>query len=205
MSIYETLDEANRRIGGTVIYQGDKPVWVHECRYDGNDKMVAAISDLPNYQTTAREVAIEDPSMNWSRYNIGYINLDTGAIWANRLPTRGKYKQGLYRDNMRFTRLSPMHANPEFSTVMRTIGFRDMLEGTYPSLSAAISRLRADYEPPLSVAFQKDFAIRRDPFRGDFYLDYKGEPIGFGTEEFQIPDNFKYLREIINKHGIKVK
>lgn len=207
--LYETVEETQTRLYETVFLYKDQPVLCQgvSCDEDGGENPEGINLSLlfyPRCVETA-SVKLNDPDLNYRNYNLGYCNLNRGASFIYRVPTRSGYKQGLCRNNLGISKITPSIGVPEFRSIVTSIGFRDMLRGVYPTLSEAASRLEAD-DAPVSVAFHKNFALMFDKFRKDYLLYYKGDRVAFGTSSaFDLPAEFRYLREIITQSGIKVR
>lgn len=203
-NLYESFEETQTRLTGSVFMYKDQVVY---CDMVENAPKNGFNLHLVFYPM-ARERAIiplSDPDLNYRRFNIGYINMAPGATYMTRLPARGHYKQGLYGDNVSFSKISSNFGTPNWGTVLQQAGFKDMLLGLYPSLPEAIERLKDGDRAPSSVAFSREFALAKDKLRGDYILMYKASPVAFGSEEFQLAPEHQYLREVIQQAKIKVR
>jgi hypothetical protein len=204
MSHYESFDECQTRLNGTVILYKGEPVVVQQVEANGAEPCLLHLKFLPRSRDSAT-VLVTDEDLEYRRFNLGYVNLAGGATYAARWPIVEGYKQGLTCNNLKFTSIGGGQPAPNFQHIYVQPGFKDMLQGKYPTAEEAMERLLAQNEPPISVAFQPDFAIRRDQFRGDFLLDYRGQKVGFGKNKFSVPQDYWYLREVLQKSGIPLQ
>lgn len=202
-ALYETLDEARRRLCETIVMYDGEPHMVRDV--SGNNARIKLYLRRTWDSHDLDPVYLDDPKLNYRDYRIGYINLDTEATFAARIPTRGHYKQGLYSGNMSFTKVRAPGGGtycPEYNSIYMSLGFRSMLKGEYPSVRTAIERLTA-INGPTTVAIHPWFAVRYNSFRKDYELDYKGERVGYGKgTNFELPEEYHYLKELTSKCGI---
>ncbi len=200
MGLYETAEEANLRLSGTVFMRGDQVV---ECTQAYGNPILVTLTSGPNFREP-NDVRLDDPSLNYRDLKCGYVNLAGGAVYLSRRPCR-RYKQGLSRENVFVSSEFHTGQRPTFNVVARDPGFRDLQRGIFPSIEEACQRLTAEGDiHPKSVAIKREFALARDNFREDFILLYKDARVAFGQDvkQLMLPREYKHLKEICQDRGI---
>lgn len=209
MSVYESEAEANQRLNNAVFMYNKEPVFCQGAfNHPDDGDLYLKLLFIPRLAEEAR-VKITDPLIEIKCLPQGYVNTQFGASYMARLPAVGNYKQGYDQNNISMSMYDPddrYSGTPPWDGLLRSTGLRDMFQGKYPTVEEAVERLTNPRdETPASVAFHRLFALRRDKRRKDFLLDYKGEWIAFGSgKDFQLPNEFDYMRRQLAKHGIKV-
>ena len=209
--MYDNHHDAATYLSGTVVlYKGD-PMMVRDV-IDVTPIILDCLA-LPK-QSKRFPIELGDPHLNYTTFNLGYMNPDTdrgvnqypSAVYVSRTPAR-RVQQGLsgnncvgrYQDPQRGVRSVPGHH------LFGYAGFRDMLQGNYPSFEEASAILEKDTNRT-SVAFHKRFALYKDRDLGFYEIHYKGMRVGWGTlTNMILPTEYCWLREMISEVGIKVK
>lgn len=198
---YDNIDDVKSKLVGTIIYYEDVPVIVK-----GADKDLAAggfCIIITNSLTSrgSRLVNINDPKLNWIRFNLGYSNNgEYGSMWWYRKPLR-QYRQGLKGEQMNY-KVSEKSINT--GTGFGPCKSVDqMLKDEYPTMDE-VERMLKNAASPV-VAFHKDFAMSWDKIHKDMIIEYKGTLIGCANPmltNISLAAEFQHLmeplREVVN-------
>lgn len=209
MLVYDTAEQAQMRLQGTIITHGPKAVYVREVFADDFGVIKLALSPYPlrtegdkkggkNYTVDA-----SDPDLNFRVFHLGYCNDEVGrrAIYVSRATTR-QQSQGLNRRGFVGNLM-------DYTTSCQ--GFEDMLFNKYPSVADAKALLRNEAHKLegwqwTAVAISRDFAIRPDEdFRDDLVkLLYRGVVVGvsMGGDNFKLAAEYDFLKEVVEETGL---
>lgn len=195
---YLPNDFEARLNGGVAFYDG-KPVLINAA---GG---TIAICTFPEGQQIKR-IEPDDPSLDISSPQLGYINTQRNCYYIYRKPAR-RYKQTLthqaidYYDpvNTDSVKNTPISLNDQFYST----NFKKMLENEYPPLDGVLKALNSETSKIKSRAISRDVALAIDSF-GIVRVYYKMEEVGYinpGSTTVQVPGGTlawvisKYLRE----------
>lgn len=194
MILYDNVEDANSKLGGTYFYHGKYAVY---CKSVSMDEGMNFEPKYCNLRLIPRNqkgfiTNLDDPDLNFMKFNIGYCNHGTYAGFWSRNPIK-QYKQGLRPDQMKFQVAKKEWQGLQNFNFNRHIC--DMMENQYPSAKEVEKPVR-DGEVT-NMAFHKDFAVSFDSIHKDFLLEYKGRIIGYSHDmhNFNFSDDDAYLRE----------
>lgn len=215
---YDTLEEAQSRLKGTLIYLGDSPIYVRDITDTANGTPYRRGMEQRfqlHYYTIGRDrrpghVSLADPGLRQNNFKLGYCNIDTNPLgfgvvknrtaYVTRIPTR-RTKQGICQENLLLATTEREIGGVRFGDIHMTESVKDMLTGNYPSLDAACE---AVVNGSYSMAFHRHFAVSYDDFRGDMVLMYRGNKIGFGDPDMiTLGPQYQFCREAAIEAGIK--
>lgn len=199
--MYDRADDANTYLRHTVCYWNGEPIYIE--RVGGDFQMSYYVLPITS-NSELQYNDVRDPRFNCKQYQLGYMNsVKMGqSFHVTRRPAR-QVQQGLCDNNTSFTgALDPYADRFMMGQALRDPGFTNMLMGIYPSMAEVRERL-ADNKVK-SIAVSPQLAVKRHPqFTNLHFLEYKGREISFSeTLEFDLPDEFKYLREICAPTGV---
>lgn len=203
--MYDNAQDAQRYLGGTVVYWKGEPHYVDECRGLRDGTIEACLSPLPGpNHVAAIRVNIADPDFNCMKYKLGYVNMRGGTVaYVSRRPARIQ-SQGLCGANLSVLIQNNPHMGGRagFANLIGDPGFVDTLKGKYPSIKEARERLLSD-KTVRAVAFDPRFCIKRHrQFNNLFFLNYKGDDVAYSDcAEFSLPSEFQYLFETCSEKG----
>jgi len=219
---FESAEETNHRLAGSIILYRKEPVYVQQANNNAG-VITLILASLPLPKSELQAVKLSDPELSAVFSGLGYINhtLWPVAVWASRIPNRGRYRQGIYDQNLSVERPAslPGMVRTDYQNLLRVKGFTDMFRGEYPTPGEVLDRFQKSAPMKIvpneygevqkvegihSVAFDRSLAFERDSFRDDILLIYKGAPIGYGNKFFNIKPEFKYLRETLDEKGVKL-
>lgn len=219
--MYDTLQEVTQKVVKTVGLYNSVPRYINNAAVDPVNAerfLLASFECCPEEKTVEH---IDARAQGWDFQNLGcrlgYMNIEYNgykqAVWTRRVPVRkAQQTQGLSHNNVKCERVkaNPMIGLPgtflHFDTLRRLKGFRDTVDGKFPTLNAVTQKL-SDEDDLVSQAFSRTLAVTKSPL-GLFYLLYKGGPIGW-TEDFntfRVHKQFRYLDELlIEDNHLKVQ
>lgn len=202
---YNSFQSLSERYYGTVIYNGDDPIYV--TGLDGGQ--VPAIS----YRTVGavekhfpHSIAANNPALRDGPFSLGYVNKvpfenDDGetkfmADYMIRIPKR-QWKQGICGNNVE---LKATHL--DFSLLVVHPQFREMLMNKYPSKAKALTLLREPYQ---SVAFNLRLALFSTDM-DSIGLEYRGRTVGVSEDgdKFKLKKDSFYLQEFLEANGVEL-
>lgn len=193
MLLYDNLEDVRSKLLGTYVYYEGKAVLVKDIGEVTPGTYMLTI--VPPNGRSRKNCLLDDPNLNYMRYNLGYSNHGHSAAWWYRMPLK-QYRQGLKNEQMR------LYASKDEYLHRVEFGFNkpitDMLEGVYPKFE--------EIEKPLKdknaevIAFHKDFAASWDAIHRDMVLEYKGKSIGcFKKNDFELMEEFQHLTEALKE------
>jgi hypothetical protein len=218
--MYDTREEANQKLGSTVVLYKEAPVLIRESGGVSGSKG----SKLTLHFKYIRNGSLDEAPIldkGWEFRNlgprVGYLNVDLGngsykeATYITRMGVRASHNtQGLSQKNLKIPNLGGskrLALGPTvltFQGVVSTPFFADMLEQKYPTMKDISTQF--DKSPWLiSKAFNRQFAIRRADI-GPFYLQYRGKDIGHSDdlERWKIAEQYRYLDETMEYANLKI-
>lgn len=205
MIYYNSAEDANLRLRGTIVLYRNKPVRVFEVLANSSSEVVLKINDCLSGKNL--HIILTDPDLDIRSISsmLGYMNYNcampgiTGlhkeAVYVQRSPSRIS-QQGLCQRNTRIPVVIPFDMSkfrhtPALETVSVQPYFYDMITGNYPSFNQALDSL-SDTQVK-SVAFSRNFAIIRTGevmYRNIYIADIDGTSI-------KLSKKFKYLAETV--------
>lgn len=200
--MFDNARDANQYLSGTVCYWDGNPIYV-----DHVDGAFNAIGyNLPmkaRGENPLIRADVRDRRFNCREFNLGYVNLQSygQAFYMSRVPHRG-VQQGLCDANVMFEGRpkDPAKPPPRLRNILTDPGFAAMLRGTYPTPAEAADQLGKSH----SVAFSAELCVKKHPrFSNLRFLEYRGREVSFSeTLTFKLPDEFRYLQESCEPHGV---
>lgn len=191
---YDNIDDVKSKLVGTIVYYDGVPVVVKAADFhpEGGFGVITS-THLVGRTTVMRK--IDDPLLNYMKFNLGYSNNNHGAVWWYRVPQR-QYRQGLKAEQMRYT-CSERSLNPGYN-FQATESINRMLLNKYPDIDTIEKKFR-DNEVNTVMAFHKNFAMSYDRIHDDMVVEYKGQLIGCIAKEFgRDQPTFKLMNEYIH-------
>lgn len=205
--MYDTKEEANQKLGQTVVLFQNQPAYIIEAVGKGT-KLALRYQLMRKKEERSNFIQESGWEFRNLGQRLGYMNYAHGdssykeALYTTRVAVRQAHNtQGLSHRNVRFphlkgsARLGLERYQLNWQSVYPTEGFMDALEDKYPTFTDIKSQFSSD-NYLTSKAFNKHFAIRRHDV-GPYYLEYKGKDIGY-TQDFdkwKIAEDYKYLAE----------
>mgnify|MGYP001550838566 FL=1 len=217
--MYDTREEANQKLSGSVVLFNDSPVFIHEAVGKGSKLQL-------RYQLlrTKEERANLIQEKGWEFRNLGprlgYSNIDLGkgsyqeAMYIMRSPVRNTHStQGISQRNLKYSslkgsqRLGLSRMNLPWSSLYTQTCFCDMLEKKYPTLEEVTKDLKIN-DFLCSKAFHRQFSISRAD-KGDvvpFYLEYRDRRIGYSEDlyRWRIGEDYQHLNETLQHLNMRV-
>lgn len=208
---YESVEEANMRLSGTVVKYDGEPVYI--------SRVTEANPGDPKgdvFRVYARPLpvgrAVEDENefrkfisskrFDLSTIKTGFMNKDGTTYFLSRAPAR-QYKQGLSGNSLNVVNFFSPHAKGyHFDALLKTREFAECLRGEYPTFREALRAVQdGDAE---ARAFSRSFAFVADPeLDGLVFLYHKTDKVGYMSgEHFVLASNFQCLRESLQELGL---
>lgn len=195
---YDTVEQAQMRLQGSVITYKDKAILVRRVRAGAGGVMMIEADTYPVGGKIAKDkgitVAANDLDLNYRIFRLGYMNDDSNKI-ASYLIRQGR------RQQVQGLTAATIGGFADPASMYRQ-GFEDMLFDKYPKPSSAMTMLQDGW---LSVAISRDFAIGADKdFKKLNKLYYRNIPVGvtMGDAAFSLADEYKFLAEVTKEHNI---
>lgn len=211
--MFNTPQEAQQKLAGTVVLLDDKPVWI----IGFQENMKAEYRFLGQvFDGKRKEIDYKGWEFKNLGHRLGYLNFkykgfDVATYSRRRAvrkshSTQGLSDQNVYVDPSRsFAKEGILGLRYKFSQ-MENLGMEDTLLQKFPSLSSVRYKM-AKEQDIFQMAFDHSLAVSRDG-KGLFKLDYKGNEIGWSDdlERFTIQSEWRYLDELfIDEHRMKVR
>ena len=216
--MFDTVQDAQQKLNGTIILYNNKPVRIVAVGGD-RDIIVSCKPSERGRWGTVFDVSLSEPGFDWKSLGtrLGYMNFDAflpdyaEAVFLVRTPVRLSV-QGLSERTVEYDRLHlpkeiVIEQNIGFWNLAVSKGFSMMLAGEYPTLEEAMNLLRKsarDETDIKSVAISKESAIYWDRI-GQPYILYKRQKVGTtdGTC-IKIAEKVKWLSETFESGGFKL-
>lgn len=194
MQLYDNIDDAKAKLDGTMAYYKGKAVFINHVTFDNDAQMICSLKQLGIKNPFVAK--LDDPELNYTRYNLGYANGNYCSVWWQRVPLK-QYKQGLSK-----AQVTPKASNNvfyDYAEFSYSSAFVSMLENSYPDIEECSAKLKA--QEIAAHAFHRDFGFTWDPLHKDLILEYRGTKIGImpklGT--FDLADDYQYLKEALKE------
>ena len=201
---YETVEEVTTRLKDSVVMYDGKPVYITRISYAEPDDEDAVsrvfFRELPFgiEGPGGKEVRkyLSSKKFDLATPRLGYFNNKGEAVFVSRTPVR-QYQQGLTKKT---ASLYDCHGKPvrnlDFSGMVKSQGFVDMINGKYPSFQEVGDMI--EDKDNSSVALSASFAFRVDHDLDALILLHKGTRCGLalkGDKALKIPQKFHFLRQ----------
>lgn len=219
---YESSQEAEMRLSGTIVAVDGEPYKVEGCQYcyDNTGKQTRDIELLMRKVPTQIaendpifKYLLKDPAVRVKGMKLGYTPYNNGtAVYLSRQPTR-KYKQGLSHNNLAVcTRgvVRPMESRMWSELVGRQKGLITNFTGNFDGfdkLCELVEKNKGRQDPGITILNRK-FAARHSP-SGIVILQHKGEEVGYAALDavkkgFTFAPHFKYLKEVAEESNVRI-
>ena len=173
--IYDSVEEANNRLGATVVTYEGRPVYVQEVIPHDDGVMRVKFREFPFSGDLIRKKINSPAFKRFETIPLGFMNLFAAgrrhAVFCERTPNRQR-RQGLSGDTFSSSSLIG-ERGVGFSDAITTDAFREMVLGEYPPYDEVLSRL----VPNSSIAVDREFAVLRTP-EGYTNVYHKRDNIG---------------------------
>jgi len=214
MQPYDTLEEVNSRLMGTVCLFKGRPVFIIRAVLNEENAIQIDFRALPVKGTKVNKVLFSEflPDGNAQSYNMGFFDFfDENhcpfptVAFASRLPTR-RIKQGICAENVsvHFWYGENRTTGISLALCLAQDGFKRMLRGEFISLEEAVSKLK-DQPVHSGFAIHKDICIRKDEMER-LVLMFKDQKAAYCVDEknlkFTFPSSRLYLKELFENAGI---
>lgn len=210
---YETVEEANMRLSGSVVLYDGEPVYVTRVTAlenpdeagPGGDIARVYISPLP-YGGVAKEARkyISSRKFDLSPFRMGWCNTQAiGPVYVSRRPAR-KVRQGLTAANLVTKSLGGGNGALSAPQLFNDPGFLRCIKNDYPSYKDALDVVKKKAIDGVPVG--REFLLQKDEELGIVYL-YRGLSkcgLILDDNKVTVPDKFKFLREELEEARIEV-
>jgi len=159
--LFETLDDANRRLASTVIRFDGKPVYVLRIRESCDIEMF----DMLSQKNIVGHYTKQEKLIDIHPVTLGYVNIGGCAIYTWRMPSR-RSKQGLHQESLH------MHKNIG-ADVLASLALAKTIINNFPTIEDCVDLLTT--KAVEEIAFHRKFALYRS--RNTFGIRYKGDKL----------------------------
>lgn len=201
---WESVEQARERLESSYLMYGNDPVYTHRIENRGGIPSANITSSTPGSEIRGDGLwkDLADPAFHSFHKlpPLGYVNLrNIGQPTAAFLYRRPEVSRAHGLRNGRIDVGGPygtIYRRSEvydFSGILSNLGYRDRLEGTYPTASEIVEKLPNG----ASAAFSPTFAVSRDAF-GNRYLWRRQTLVGTLSEGVTLlrPDTRCYAEEL---------
>lgn len=179
-TFYETYQDANMYLSGSIILDGEEPVIVNEVEQN----FMANIIPIAANHGYVKDLKGGDFNIN--PIPLGYLNRDDNSYYISRLPKRS-WRQGLSRNNI-LTDLPWQR--------MLCEGFVDMAKNIYPSFKQSLGKV--DSGDVKRCAFNRKFCLELNQRTGNISVCYKTRSVGDVIDGvIQLRNQYGYLHELL--------
>ena len=212
---YESLEEAQMRLVGSVVSYDGEPVYIRavEAVAPGDPKPdifrvyakpLPLVNDRGDEDPAQFRKFISSRKFDFSTPRLGWFVGDKGRLYfASRAPLR-QQRQGLSQNNLGINDVRGM-GGMNFNRALACQGFVDMLKGVVHDFDHSYGLMVRD--PELSgVALNYEFALIRDDDLPELiYLYHKMNKVGFIAQgRTVLKNNVQYLRESLLEVGLRI-
>lgn len=193
MLLYDNLEDVKGKLLSTYVMFKGTTAYVKDVKTKGGNKYILYLQRSGTNEVVP--VQLNDPDLNYTRYNLGYANYHGCAVWWTRQPIK-QWQQGLKQGQLKwYCSKANMDFNPSIGFNLATFS---MLENNYPKLPTVLDLVKGTEN---SMAFHRDFAVSWDKMHSDFILAHKGRDVAHfkNLEEIELLDEFSYLFESIKE------
>lgn len=204
---YDTVEQAQMRLQGSIITYKDRAVLVHAAQPNAAGGIDLYLDTYPvhtaggNKSKKSERLHVDqtDPNLNYRLFRLGYVN-DEATRSAHYLSRAGRRQQvqGIAPGTL-------LGVPQRDATFIYRAGFEDMLFDRYPTPKEAVQRLNHADEPWVKVGISRDFAVGVDAdFKKLQKLFYRDIAVGvtMGESAFSLADDYKFLAEVTKEHNI---
>jgi hypothetical protein len=209
---YESVNDANMRLGNTIVLYDGKPVYIREVGALGEgegangDIYRVYIKNLPISPTDRgayERKFISSKKFDLAPFPMGFMNLNEHAVYLSRAPKK-QQKQGLSEGTLSAVTVGdPLgQQRIRFADLLNKKEFADCISGNYPNVREATRLIEAGAQ---SVAFSRCFAMARDTALPELiYLYHKKDKVGFIMDgAFKLSAKGRCLRESLQEVGVR--
>jgi hypothetical protein len=217
---YETVEEAEMRLSGTVVLYDGEPVYVtkvaHAKAGDPNGDIFRVYARPLPYKPNLEDKInadgqdvfrkfISSRKFDMATIKMGFLNTGKGLLYCSRKPSR-QFKQGLSNNTLVAT---PVTANVRAANMAGLLPLKEfaaMLKREYPSYAATLLKMQKD-ETVIGMAFHPHFAVVRDAHIPELlYLYHKQDKVGLiQDKKVVLTKGMRCLKESIQELGINVE
>lgn len=205
-----------QRINNSVIRYDNKPIYVMSVSQSSGH-----LCDLDiKYLLTGKNgtCSSESKKLDTSSPPVGYVNFPKrcDTLFLERVPRR-RWKAGLHQENVVITTVTGAQGSCDTST-LRSASTGKCILNDYPSFKEARDLLtkatKSDEYSHAAIgthtfgqAFTRQLALVTTNKRKDnFELHHQGEPIAtLKGDNFELFEDFFYMKEFLNKYDLTVK
>jgi hypothetical protein len=210
---YETLEEAEMRLSGTLVMYDEEPVYITGVgpAAPGDPKpdvfrvyavpLPAAVLDRGENKKEFRRF-ISSNKFDLRTIRMGFVNLPDELIYCSRAPAK-QYKQGICNATLNCTGVTG-RGGKRLSNLVSRQEFVDAIKGRYPSFEKAYHDILEGEQD--ACAFSRDFGIVGDiELDGLLYLYYKTEKVGFVMDgKVNLSAGTSCLKESLEELGVRI-
>ena len=206
---YDSVEDAQRRLNGTVVIVDGEPAMVQAVNGLNTDQ-IANVVMIPWTPQNVRQLDVPLIPKRFTIRNLptlGYVDWKDHSHYLMRIPSR-QNKQGYCRQNTQIPQ-NPNGNNPNFEQIVNSSNFKTMLSGKYDRFDRIFDAVVSS-DNPLKRAFAKHLALEIDDMES-VSLEHRNikvavcnNPKKYGPV-FRLPKKFQYLTEELTEHGIKVE
>lgn len=220
---FDNSQEALHRLNGSMILHDKRPAVIVGA--DGvGDRVRLHLSYMPEGSAPVAVFA-NDRTLSAVFDGLGYFNCSRIGYspYVMRRPNRGRYRFGLYGENLNIVGNSESAQSSgacNWGRLSTDQWLTNFFSNNYPDVKTVLTQFQKnpmqmqknDYGELVNNkgvaerAFSRKFALAYDDFREDFVLYYKTNRIGFSGdgERFKILDKYNHLRESLEEKGLRV-
>ena len=213
---YESLEEAERRLAGTIVMYDGEPVYIHRVvsAAPGDPKPdIFRVYAIPLPTRIAAGGRVDDEpfrrfissrKFDFQTIPMGFMNTDGNLYYCCRLPQR-QQKQGVCGATLQCNEVIGNRGEGyRLGSLLAMPSFADMIRGAYPSFKATMDMIR---EPKtFGVAFDRQYALVKDAdIDGLVYIYYKHNKVGFLMDDkITLSSKMKCLKESLAELGLRL-
>lgn len=211
---YETLEEADRRLRGTVVLYDDAPVYISSVEAAPRESKdeIFRVYAVPLPRDPTRDIHdssyrkfISSGKFDFAPFKMGFMNSKHGSFFLQRLPVRQGYKQGLANGSLTLERIGPPDKRaytPAFADLLADPAFADMILNKYPDFKQVMETLRAKVKP--CEAATRCFAVSHEPDIDLSIAYHKTKRVGIITDDnrLRLSKQFHFLKEEMEENRI---
>lgn len=176
---YDSVEEANNRLAGTIVTYEDRPVRISEIVSHADGILRVIFNEFPYNGAPVRRMINSPGFKRFRTPPLGYCNYfdrdQSHALWCERVSARSR-RQGLCEEV--FNAVSEFGGRAGFRQLSSSEAFREMVVGEYPSFDAVMGRL----VPDSTIAVDRDFAVQAGT-HGFRYLMYRRDTVALIVRE----------------------
>lgn len=200
--VYDSVDEAQRRLVGTVVTYDGQPVQINDVRSHPDGILRVSFQPWP-FDGRDPDVRKKINSPLFKRFvtpPLGFCNYFSGrsanCFWTERVSARTQ-RQGLSSDTFNASALQSGD-RVSYGALISSDAFREMVTGEFPSYADALARL----VPNSSIAVDRNFALAKTP--GSYvFLYHRKEEIGIVLRDsLYLRNDRQHMLESISENPV---